>query len=131
MSTEGNCFFCNNKCSVIEIPSLSFSKRYLCEYCGDYLLDPQDSTRLSGQTDNRFKIACVLNERRLKKLGGIALNNKTDMKDKVFGLPRISVDDTSIGVPRTISTSRKVSISDVVYPSRSRNFTEMECIRSL
>jgi nucleoside 2-deoxyribosyltransferase len=34
-----------------------------------------------------------LNERRLKKLGGIALNDKTDVKDKVLGFPRMSVDD--------------------------------------
>ncbi|MHC4124473.1 MAG: hypothetical protein ACYSSI_12935, partial [Planctomycetota bacterium] len=93
MSTNGNCFFCNSTCTVDEISSLSHTSRYSCEYCGEYLLDPQDSGRLSGQTDNRFKIACVLNERRLKKLGGIALNDKTDVKDKVLGLPRISVDD--------------------------------------
>ena len=93
MSEEKNCFFCNTTCRVDEIPSLSYTSKYSCEYCGEYLLDPQDSGRLSSQTDNRFKIACVLNERRLKKLGGIALNDKTDVKDEVLGFPRISVDD--------------------------------------
>ena len=103
MTANNNCFFCNTKCTVDEIPSLSYTERYCCSYCGDYLLDPQDSKRLSGQTDNRFKIACVLNERRLKKLGGIALNNKTDMKDKVLGLPRISVDDILNAFPSKAS----------------------------
>jgi hypothetical protein len=93
MSAKNNCFFCNNECSVEEVASLSYSSLYRCSYCGKYLLDQQDSGKLSDKPDDRFKIACVLNERRLKGLGGIALNDKTDMTDNVLGLPRISVND--------------------------------------
>jgi nucleoside 2-deoxyribosyltransferase len=103
MSADNKCFFCNNKCTADEIPSLSYTKRYCCSYCGEYILDPQDSTRLSGQIANKFKIACVLNERRLKKMGGIALNDKTDMNNKVLGLPRISINDILQEFPKKAS----------------------------
>jgi hypothetical protein len=103
MGEDSNCFFCNTKCTAAKMPSLSYAERYCCSYCGDYLLDSQDSTRLSSQTDNRFKIACVLNERRLKGLGGIALNDKTDMEDKVLGLPRISINDILNAFPSKAS----------------------------
>jgi len=41
----------------------------------------------------KFKIACVLNERRLKGLRGVALDEETDESRKVAGLPRISVSE--------------------------------------
>jgi len=93
MSTNNKCFFCNTTCRVDEIPSLSYTGKYSCGYCGQYLLDPQDSQRLSSQQDNKFKIACILNERRLRGLGGIALSDKTDKERKVLGYPEVSVED--------------------------------------
>jgi hypothetical protein len=91
------------ECGVDQVASLSYSSLYRCRYCGKYLLDLQDRGKLSDKPDDKFKIACVLNERRLKKLGGIALNDKTDMKDKVLGLPRISVDDILNAFPSKAS----------------------------
>ena len=103
MSANNNCFFCNTKCTVDEIPSRSYTNKYCCSYCGEYLLDRQDSKILSGQSDSKFKIACVLNERRLKGLGGIELSDKTDMQDKVCGYPQISVDDILDEFPKKAS----------------------------
>jgi len=93
MSTDNKCFFCKSTCRVDEIPELSYTSKYSCGYCGEYLLDPRDSRRLSSQEDNKFKIACILNERRLKRLGGIALSDKTDKERKVCGYPEVSVED--------------------------------------
>ncbi len=92
MSADKQCFFCYNECRVDALPSLSCSKIYCCSYCGQYLLDLEDSARLSGREDDKFKIACVLNERRLKGSGGVALSNKTDMNREVLDFPGISID---------------------------------------
>ncbi len=103
MDTDNSCFFCGSGCEVNNQPQLSYSKKYCCSYCGEYLLDTQDSESLSNQSDNKFKIACVLNERRLKGLGGIAFDNKTDKKNKVLGYPRISVADILDEFPQKAS----------------------------
>jgi hypothetical protein len=88
---------------VDQIPSLSYTNKYCCSYCGEYLLDPQDIKRLSSQQNNKFKIACVLNERRLKGLSGIALSNKTDKENKICGYPEVSVDDILVDFPKKAS----------------------------
>lgn len=103
MSAQSSCFFCNTECEAEQVASLSGSILYRCRYCGKYLLDLQDGKILSDKPDDKFKIACVLNERRLKGLGGIALNDKTDMEDKVLGLPRISVNDILNAFPSKAS----------------------------
>lgn len=105
MSEDKNCFFCNSTCKASIMPEKSYSIAYCCNYCGDYLLDPQDSTRLSNQSDSKFKIACVLNERRLKGLGGIALSDKTDKVSKVCGYPQVSIDDILDEFPKKASDS--------------------------
>jgi len=93
MSTNGNCFFCDTECNVDQVASLLDSQLYHCKYCGKYLLDSRDSRNLSNKPDDKFKIACVLNEKRLKGLSGIALSDKTDKKNKILGLSQVSVDD--------------------------------------
>jgi len=75
----------------------------MCKYCGEYLLDPQDSRRLSDQQDNKFKIACILNEKRLKGLGGIALSDKTDKERKVLSYPERSIEDILDEFPKKAS----------------------------
>ena len=103
MSEDDNCFFCNSTCKVNTLPSRSYSTKYYCSYCGEYLLDRRDAEILSGQSDSKFKMACVLNERRLKGMGGIALSDKTDKVDKVCGYPQISVDDILDEFPKKAS----------------------------
>jgi len=53
----------------------------------------ENCTPQINEEENRFKIACVLNERRLKGLGGVAFSNKTDKDNDVCGYPQVSVDD--------------------------------------
>ncbi len=103
MNEDKNCFFCNSTCILNTIPSLSYSNKYCCSYCGEYLLDRQDYRILSAQSDSKFKIACVLNERRLKGLGGVALSNKTDKVNKVCGYPQVSIDDILDEFPKKAS----------------------------
>jgi hypothetical protein len=103
MGTNNKCFFCNNTCGVDKIAGLSYTSKYSCGYCGEYLLDPQDSQRLSNQEDEKFKIACILNERRLKGLGGVAFSDKTDKERKVLGYPEVSIEDILERFPRKAS----------------------------
>jgi len=104
MSDE-NCFFCGSECEIYPGPLMHDVKDYRCMYCGPYLL----SDRLKmcnphfNETKDKFKIACILNERRLKGLSGIALSNKTDKEDKVGGYPQVSVDDILGEFPKKAS----------------------------
>lgn len=105
MSTDNNCFFCNTKCNVSQTPNHHLLNTYSCDYCGEYILPQQGLYSIYGSTDpsDKFKIACILNERRLKGLGGIALSNKTDKEDKVCGCPQVSVDDILDEFPKKAS----------------------------
>ena len=103
MRANNKCFFCKSTCKVDELAELSGTSKYSCGYCGEYLLDPQDSQRLSSQEDSKFKIACILNERRLKGMGGITLSDKTDKEHKVYGYPEISVEDILDEFPKRAS----------------------------
>jgi hypothetical protein len=103
MSNETKCFFCNNDCRMDELAQLSYTSKYSCKYCGEYLLDPQDKNSLSSENEKRLRIACVLNERRLQGLGGVALSNKTDLEDTVLDYPQISIEDILSEYPRKAS----------------------------
>jgi len=95
MSTDNKCIFCGNKCDVYGTPNHHLLDTYRCDYCGEYILPKVGLSAIydiQNQSD-KFKIACILNERRLKKLGGIALKNKTDKEKTVCGYPMVSVDD--------------------------------------
>jgi hypothetical protein len=61
--------------------------------------------RISDSTNSsdKFKIACILNERRLKGLSGIALSDKTDTDNKVCSYPQVSVDDILDEFPKKAS----------------------------
>jgi len=90
---EKKCFFCGTECEINPVSTMHTVKEYICEYCGVYLLENCFVDTYHPSDIDKFKIACILNERRLKGLSGIALSDKTDMKDEVLGLPQISVDD--------------------------------------
>ncbi len=105
MSEDKNCFFCGSECEIYTAPLMHNVKDYRCKYCGPYLLNHHFIERNShiNETKNKFKIACILNERRLKGLGGIALSNKTDKVDKVCSYPQVSVDDILDEFPKKAS----------------------------
>jgi len=64
------------------------------------LLDSQGFEILI-KDENKFKMACVLNERRLKGFGGIALDDETKKEELVCGYPRISVNELLAQFPQT------------------------------
>ena len=105
MSTD-NCFFCGRECVIYPVPIKDSVKDYKCKYCGSYLIDHDfiigDIPGIDKK-ENKFKMACVLNERRLKGHGGIAINNITDKEDKVLGYPQFSVDDILDEFPKKAS----------------------------
>jgi hypothetical protein len=97
---EKRCFFCGYDSKVNRLPQKICSTLYDCEYCGTYILDSQGFDILI-KDENKFKMACVLNERRLKGFGGIALDDETKVEDLVCGYPRISVNELLAQYPQT------------------------------
>ncbi|MBN1997122.1 hypothetical protein JW935_06190 [candidate division KSB1 bacterium] len=97
---EKKCFFCGYDSEVTYLPQKSFSRLYDCEYCGTYILDRQGFDILR-EDENKFKMACVLNERRLKGFRGVALDDETKKEDLVCGYPRISVNELLAQFPQT------------------------------
>ncbi len=100
MCDEKKCFFCGYDSRANHLPEKSYSTLYECEYCGTYILDSQGFDILR-EDENKFKMACVLNERRLKGFGGIALDDETKIEDLVCGYPRISANELLSQFPQT------------------------------
>jgi len=105
MSEDKNCFFCGSECEIYPAPLMHNVKDYRCKYCGAYILNDRLKIYVPNITDSsiKFRIACILNERRLKGLGGIALSNKTDKEDKIYTYPQVSVDDILDEFPKKAS----------------------------
>src|SRR4030042_4055013 len=105
MSTENNCFFCNTKCEVFQTPDHHLANTYRCKYCGEYILLQKGLSEVYDirEPSDKFKIACILNERRLKKLVGIAFDNKTNKEKKICGFPLVSVGDILDEFPKKAS----------------------------
>jgi hypothetical protein len=105
MSEGEKCFFCGSECEIFTAPLNHSVKDYRCRYCGPYLLDDFSVQRDShlNDTEDKFRIACLLNERRLKGLGGIAFSDKTDKDNKVYTYPQVSVDDLLNEFPKNAS----------------------------
>ena len=97
---EKKCFFCGYDSRADRLPEKSYSTLYKCEYCGTYILDSQGFDILT-KDENKFKMACVLNERRLKGFGGITLDDETKKEELVCGYPRISVNELLAQFPQT------------------------------
>ena len=105
MSSDRKCFFCGSECEITIAPNMHTVSDYTCKYCGRYLIDQRFiiTTSTIKQEENKFKIACILNEMRLEGQSGVALSSKTDMENKVLGLPQISVDDILKKFPKKAS----------------------------
>ncbi len=97
---EKKCFFCGHDSRVTYLSQTSYSHLYDCEYCGRYILDDQGFDILR-KDENKFKMACVLNERRLRGFKGIALDDETKKEELVCGYPRISVNELLAQFPQT------------------------------
>jgi len=102
---ENKCLFCGNACEIDPVPNMHTVKDYKCKYCGIYLIDVHYFINHSNinDTENKFKMACVLNERRLKGFGGVVLSKKTDKGRKICNHPIISVDELLEEFPKKAS----------------------------
>jgi hypothetical protein len=102
---ENKCLFCGSACEIDAVPNMHSVRDYRCKCCGIYLTDDRSFINNSNINDpeNKFKMACVLNERRLKGFGGVALGNKTDKERKVCDYPIISVDELLEEFPKKAS----------------------------
>ena len=96
---DKKCFFCGYDSRANHLPNYD-STRYDCDYCGTYILDSEEFDILI-KDENKFKMACVLNERRLKGFGGLALDDETKKEDLVCGYPRISISELLAQFPQT------------------------------
>jgi hypothetical protein len=105
MNEVKNCFFCGIECEIRNAPSKHNAKVYECKYCGQYLIIDILITLIPeiNQKENKFKIACILNERRLKGQSGVALSDGTEKVDKLCGYPLVSVDDILDEFPKKAS----------------------------
>ena len=70
---EKKCFFCGSECEICPAPLTHDVKDYRCKYCGQYLLHDFFIVAYQPCNIDKFKIACMLNERRLKGFGGIEI----------------------------------------------------------
>ena len=95
MSNADKCFFCGTECEVYPAPLQHLLKQYECKYCGTYKLGEMPGIYGIDIKDPsiKFKIACVLNERRLKGLGRVVLVGKkgTTVEGNDFSV--IPIDD--------------------------------------
>lgn len=102
MSNDSNCYFCGSECEIHPVANMHSINDYRCKYCGQYLIDQRFIERIHG-IENKFKIACVLNERRLKDQPGIALSDKTDKNREISGCPMISAGELLDEFPKKAS----------------------------
>jgi hypothetical protein len=80
---EKKCFFCDSECQIYYVGSLAEPKQYNCKYCGIYKLCDLPGFydfNIRNLPSIKFKMACLLGERRLKGLGGVVLAGKTATK---------------------------------------------------
>lgn len=96
------CVFCGTKCNVNTATSRHRINQYECPYCGVYLLLKTFELYEVDlrETEIKFKIACVLNEKRLKGFGPIALVNKKDANETINGFSVIPIVDLSDEFPK-------------------------------
>ena len=117
---EEKCFFCGSEARRDTLSNYSCSCLYDCKYCGKYLVDSL-SVDIFEDKQNKFKMACVLNERRLKDLPGVALDEKTDPETPVCGLPRFSEKELLDSFPKNaneILNRTLLNLSRMVLPSQ-------------
>jgi len=105
MDNAGKCFFCETECEVYPAPSRHQVKQYECKYCGVYLLGewPGIYDIDIKEPSIKFKIACVLNERRLKGLGRVALVGKKDANVRMNEYSVIPIGDILNKFPQRAS----------------------------
>lgn len=102
MNADNTCFFCGIECETQTVPLHHLLKQYTCDNCGNYILPKQCDFEASDPS-LRFKMACLLNERRLRGLGGITLTEKATDKKDICGLPIVRVADVLSNFPYKIS----------------------------
>ena len=103
MDNESTCFFCGSECETHA--GIHNVTGYDCPYCGQFLLSKIITSLDSRLNDpkTKFNIACILNERRLKGLRGVAISKRTGKDIVDCGYAEISVDDILDAFPREAS----------------------------
>ena len=86
------CFFCGIKCEVYSVRLFGPMKKYHCKNCGTYqIIDGMHDYNFTKEV--KFKMACLLNERRLKGLGPVVLVGKPVENKTAGDFSIISVDE--------------------------------------
>lgn len=105
MNETANCFFCETQCEVYPAAFHHRMKQYECDCCGTYLLDTRPGIYEFDIAESaiKFKLACVLNERRLKGLGRVALVERKGANSKIDNYSVITIDDLLDSFPKKAS----------------------------
>ncbi|MCK5565477.1 MAG: hypothetical protein KAJ07_09545 [Planctomycetes bacterium] len=98
---EGKCFFCYSDATVYELLSYD-AIEFRCPYCGQYIIDEDCEYDVTSGND-KFKIACVLNEKRLKGAGKIIFDNAKKLPGKISDPPKISIGEVLDEFPNKAS----------------------------
>jgi len=104
MRSDGTCFFCGAKAEKYSAKPLYPFEQSTCNHCGSYqLLKVNDYSIDIDYAPNRFKIACILIERRLKGLRGVTLVEQKggDAEENEFSV--LSVEDILEEFPKKAS----------------------------
>jgi len=120
---NNNCYFCGSECEIHAVTRMHNVNDYRCKYCGQYLIDRGFIGRIPGinKKENKFKIACILNERRLKGQSGVALSDKTDEDRKISNCPMISASELLDEFPKKHSdflNRALLNLSRLVKPTQ-------------
>ncbi len=103
MEEKNKCLFCGSDATCV-FPSDRDDNQYDCKFCGKYVIvDSLDIETLDVFKDEvkKFKIACVLNERKLKKLEGIVFSD--NLEHRFRGLSTYSEKELLDSFPKNAS----------------------------
>lgn len=103
MEEKNKCLFCGSDAKCV-FPSDRDDNQYDCKFCGKYVIvDSLDIETLDVFKDEvkKFKIACVLNERKLKKREGIVFSD--NLEHRFRGLSTYSETELLDSFPKNAS----------------------------
>ncbi len=91
--SKSKCFLCGRDAEIDCPPGYHSWLRYVCDYCGTYLLEDLIKKMRPLTDEEKPKIACVLNERKLKGWEGVVLVRKTEGIESICNCSVITIDE--------------------------------------
>ena len=100
MIKQGNCYLCGAECEMgTEIGTNVPWYDYECDYCGRYRISGTAQDVCDEDETKRHKAACVLAERRLKKMGKCRIHTVLFDDKSPSAIPTVTLDSMVDGYP--------------------------------